>query len=39
MRNSQKNGSVLAGILWPMAFVAFYFAAQLWLLPSMGVGT
>jgi hypothetical protein len=26
-------------ILWPIAFVLFYLALQLWILPAMGVKT
>jgi hypothetical protein len=39
MSDFKKQGSALGTVLWPIGFVAIYFAAQLWFLPSMGVGT
>lgn len=34
-----QRGSSLTGVLALVAIVGLYFAAQLWILPSMGVST
>lgn len=39
MNPSEQRGSALTGILAFVAIIGLYFAAQLWILPSMGVST
>lgn len=39
MNKTNQKGSSLTGVLAIIAVVGLYFAAQLWILPSMGVAT
>lgn len=39
MKQSNRRGSSLTGALMVVAAVGLYFAAQLWILPAMGIAT
>lgn len=39
MKMNNQNGSATGGILTVVAVVGVYLAAQMWILPSMGVAT
>lgn len=39
MNRTNNKGSTLTSVMGVIAFVGLYFAAQLWILPSMGVET